>query len=92
MLCSNACNESVCISILFPSFPGAKLVFVGRPVMWGLHHSGQSGVEKVFDILQTEMVNTLKLIGAPSPRDLTPDMIIKGGSSTDITMKRLGLN
>ena len=66
-------------------------MFVGRPLLWGLHHSGQEGVEKVLDIFLNEFKNTLKLIGAPSPLDLTPDMLIKADSSTDVARKRMEL-
>ena len=34
---------------------GAKGVFIGRPIFWGLAVNGQAGVEKVLDILYREL-------------------------------------
>ncbi|KAF5296280.1 hypothetical protein FQR65_LT10275 [Abscondita terminalis] len=42
---------------------GAKMVFVGRPILWGLSYDGQDGVKKVLDILENELDNTLALAG-----------------------------
>ena len=78
-------------NLLPETFTGARAVFVGRPLLWGLHHSGKEGAEKVLTILRDEFKNTLQLIGAPSPRDLTSDMLIKADSSTDMSMKRTEL-
>lgn len=39
------------------------MVFVGRPALWGLAHSGQEGAEAIFRILRTELVNTMQLAG-----------------------------
>ena len=72
-------------------FTGARVVFVGRPLLWGLHHSGKQGAEKVLSILHNELKNTLQLIGAPSLSDLIPDMLIKADSSTDVARKRTEL-
>jgi len=42
---------------------GAKCVFVGRPVIHGLAHSGEAGVRKVLEILQTEFDLCMALAG-----------------------------
>ena len=42
---------------------GARAVFIGRPVLWGLAYSGQEGVEKVFDILINELKTAMMLAG-----------------------------
>ena len=34
---------------------GANAVQIGRPLLWGLNHSGQSGVELVLDIINKEL-------------------------------------
>lgn len=49
---------------------GAKACMVGRPYLWGLASGGQSGVERTFSILQTEIDRTLALIGRPTLADL----------------------
>ncbi|XP_065311571.1 2-Hydroxyacid oxidase 1-like isoform X2 [Dermacentor albipictus] len=42
---------------------GARAVFVGRPVLWGLAYNGKRGVNKVLSILQDEFVHTIQLLG-----------------------------
>ena len=53
------------------------MVFLGRPAIWGLHHGGQAGVEKVLEIVHTELVNTMELMGAPSPTHIHSEMVDK---------------
>jgi 4-hydroxymandelate oxidase len=56
---------------------GAKGVAVGRPYLWGLGAFGQPGVERVLDILRTELLVAMQQIGAPSLKDLKPSMVLK---------------
>ncbi|KAL3243756.1 hypothetical protein MRX96_019706 [Rhipicephalus microplus] len=42
---------------------GARAVFVGRPVIWGLAYNGEEGVKKVLDIFKTELERALALMG-----------------------------
>lgn len=42
---------------------GAKNVFVGRPALWGLTVGGQEGVQRMLDILRTELDYTLQIAG-----------------------------
>ncbi len=42
---------------------GADAVGIGRPYLWGLSAFGQDGIEKVLDILQFELVRTMKFSG-----------------------------
>lgn len=42
---------------------GARAVFIGRPVIWGLTHNGQDGVERVFEILKNEFKTAMMLSG-----------------------------
>jgi isopentenyl diphosphate isomerase/L-lactate dehydrogenase-like FMN-dependent dehydrogenase len=39
-------------------------VFIGRPVLWGLAHSGEEGVCGVLQLLNDELVLAMKLAGA----------------------------
>ncbi|KAL1480761.1 hypothetical protein MTO96_050772, partial [Rhipicephalus appendiculatus] len=41
---------------------GARAVFVGRPVLWGLAYDGKQGVEKVLQILREELKRTMQLL------------------------------
>jgi L-lactate dehydrogenase (cytochrome) len=49
---------------------GAKAVLVGRAYAYGLGAGGGAGVTRAIDILRTDIVRTLKLLGCPSVRDL----------------------
>jgi isopentenyl diphosphate isomerase/L-lactate dehydrogenase-like FMN-dependent dehydrogenase len=54
---------------------GAKAVCVGRPYLWGLGAFGQPGVERVFGILRFETRIAMQQLGAPSLKDITPEMV-----------------
>jgi len=54
---------------------GASAVGVGRPYLWGLGAFGQPGVERVLQILRRETETAMQQVGAPTIRDLTPDMV-----------------
>jgi len=45
---------------------GARAVGIGRPYVWGLTAFGQSGVERVLDILRAELQRTMAQCGTPS--------------------------
>ena len=42
---------------------GAKAVLIGRAYLYGIMADGQKGVEKVVEILQAEISNTMALMG-----------------------------
>jgi isopentenyl diphosphate isomerase/L-lactate dehydrogenase-like FMN-dependent dehydrogenase len=54
---------------------GAKAVCIGRPYLWGLGAFGQAGVERVLGILRFETRNAMRQLGAPSLKDITPQMV-----------------
>jgi L-lactate dehydrogenase (cytochrome) len=54
---------------------GARACMVGRPYLWGLASGGQSGVERTFSILNSEIDRTLALIGRPKLADLDPSAL-----------------
>jgi 4-hydroxymandelate oxidase len=54
---------------------GARAICIGRPYLWGLAAFGQSGVERVLDILRKETHAAMQQIGVPSLRDITPAMV-----------------
>lgn len=49
---------------------GANAVLVGRPVLWGLAHDGQAGVERVLSLLRAETELALALLGCASPAEV----------------------
>ena len=51
---------------------GARAVLVGRLPAWGLAAAGAAGVERALEILQTEMVRTMRLMGCRAVTDLDP--------------------
>jgi 4-hydroxymandelate oxidase len=55
---------------------GADAVLVGRPVLRGLMADGEAGVHAVLSTLLDELREALRLVGATSPRDLTPDLVV----------------
>ena len=55
---------------------GANAVQIGRPLLWGLKHEGQKGVELVLDIISKEFLETMILTGCKSICEITRDLII----------------
>jgi L-lactate dehydrogenase (cytochrome) len=49
---------------------GAKAVLVGRAYVYGLGAAGGPGVARAIDMLKTEVIRTLKLLGCASTADL----------------------
>jgi isopentenyl diphosphate isomerase/L-lactate dehydrogenase-like FMN-dependent dehydrogenase len=54
---------------------GAQGVCVGRPYVWGLGAFGQPGVERVLELLRTELHAIMQQVGAPTIKHLTPAMV-----------------
>jgi isopentenyl diphosphate isomerase/L-lactate dehydrogenase-like FMN-dependent dehydrogenase len=54
---------------------GATAVFVGRPVLWGLAHSGEDGVFNVLKLLRDELVLAMQLSGCPSIAHIRPSFV-----------------
>jgi (S)-2-hydroxy-acid oxidase len=55
---------------------GAKMCFVGRPVVYGLACEGQSGVENVLKILKHEFDLTMAMAGISDVRKIDRDMVV----------------
>jgi isopentenyl diphosphate isomerase/L-lactate dehydrogenase-like FMN-dependent dehydrogenase len=45
--------------------------------MWGLGAFGQAGVERVLELLRTELQAAMQQCGAPSVKDITPALVRK---------------
>ncbi|MEW6301502.1 MAG: alpha-hydroxy acid oxidase [Thermodesulfobacteriota bacterium] len=54
---------------------GAKVVAMGRTMLWGLAVGGAAGVNRTLELLREEIATTLALCGQPSVRGLTPELI-----------------
>ncbi|CAM9613367.1 unnamed protein product [Ascophyllum nodosum] len=54
---------------------GAKAVFVGRPVIWGLAYGGQDGVSDVLKLLNEELEQAMALSGCCRLEDIKPSMV-----------------
>ncbi|TRY75587.1 hypothetical protein TCAL_00529 [Tigriopus californicus] len=55
---------------------GAKMVFLGRPVIWGLAHSGQSGVEQTLRLIKGELDSAMALSGCTTLKSVYQDLVI----------------
>jgi (S)-2-hydroxy-acid oxidase len=54
---------------------GARAVFVGRPVLWGLAHSGEEGVFNIMSLLNEELKLALMLAGQTDVLTLKPSLV-----------------
>src|SRR5512144_932633 len=49
---------------------GARAVLIGRAYAYGLGAGGEAGVARAIEILRTDVVRTLKLLGCSSTKEL----------------------
>ncbi len=56
---------------------GADMVGFGRPWLWGLGAFGEVGVDRVIEIMKTEITAAMQQVGAASIKDLTPDLVYR---------------
>ncbi|KJE92024.1 peroxisomal glycolate oxidase [Capsaspora owczarzaki ATCC 30864] len=61
---------------------GAKAVFVGRPVLWGLAYKGEEGVQIALTLLQQELKLAMQLAGCSKLADLTPSLVVSASTYT----------
>jgi isopentenyl diphosphate isomerase/L-lactate dehydrogenase-like FMN-dependent dehydrogenase len=54
---------------------GAKAVFIGRPVLWGLAAGGEEGIKRVLDFLRNEFFIVMKLAGCKTLSDINEDYV-----------------
>ncbi|WP_433429972.1 alpha-hydroxy acid oxidase [Nonomuraea sp. CA-141351] len=54
---------------------GARACFIGRAYLYGLMAGGEPGVRRVLDLLHTELVRTLQLLGVGGVAALGPGMV-----------------
>ena len=51
---------------------GAQFTYVGRAYLYGLMAGGQAGVERALEILQGQMIRSMKLLGVSTLEELEP--------------------
>jgi 4-hydroxymandelate oxidase len=56
---------------------GAKAVFIGRPLFWGLAVDGEAGVVRVLNILREEIEITMAKCGRPNIASIDASVIVK---------------
>ena len=56
---------------------GAKAVFIGRPLFWGLALGGEQGVIRVLDILREEIEITMAKCGRPTVASIDSTVVVK---------------
>ena len=59
------------------AFPSPIGVGMGRPYIWGLSAFGQAGVERVLEILRAELTLTMRQMGTPTIKDITPERVAR---------------
>ncbi|KAG0293110.1 Hydroxyacid oxidase 1 [Dissophora globulifera] len=60
---------------------GAKAVFLGRPVLWGLAHDGEEGVALALSLIQQEFELAMALSGCRTLTDIKPEHVQHGTNS-----------
>ena len=55
---------------------GARMVFIGRPVLWGLAYNGKDGVAQTLDILRKEFDSAMALSGNTNIMTIGKDLIM----------------
>ncbi|XP_056646023.1 2-Hydroxyacid oxidase 1 [Diorhabda sublineata] len=55
---------------------GARLVFIGRPALWGLTHSGQAGVEQILNILKKELITCMAIAGFSNIKEIDRNLVV----------------
>ena len=58
---------------------GARATLSGRSVLWGLAAAGEEGAAQVLELLRAEIELGLKLLGCPSPADVTRGHVRRAG-------------
>jgi len=54
---------------------GAKFVLLGRAYLYGLMAGGEAGVDRAVEILRTEVIRTMQLLGVRSIDELSPEHV-----------------
>ena len=58
---------------------GARAVFVGRPVHYGLAYAGEDGVRRALEILRGQLDRVLAFSGRATPADISRSDVVLAG-------------
>ena len=58
---------------------GAKFVFVGRPINYAASIAGEPGVTHAIEILQSEVLRNMGMLGIHTPAEMGPDRLMRIG-------------
>ncbi|XP_077560940.1 2-Hydroxyacid oxidase 1-like isoform X2 [Haemaphysalis longicornis] len=61
---------------------GAKAVFMGRPILYGLSYNGEDGVSQVLRCIRRELDKCLALLGCPDVKDLNRHFLMRYGAGS----------
>lgn len=61
---------------------GARAVYLGRPVLYGLAAGGEAGVARVLAILREELERGMSLLGTPTTEAVTRDHLAPGAGAS----------
>ena len=59
---------------------GARAVLLGRPILWGLAVAGESGVERVLQLIRSELELGLRLTGCGTVDAIDGSLVVPSGS------------
>ncbi|MGE8398223.1 MAG: alpha-hydroxy acid oxidase, partial [Comamonas sp.] len=54
---------------------GARMVFTGRPQLFGAAAAGRQGIEKAVSIFRSELYTNMALLGCANTQDVTADLL-----------------
>ncbi|XP_027722522.1 hydroxyacid oxidase 2 isoform X1 [Vombatus ursinus] len=54
---------------------GARCVFLGRPILWGLTYKGEEGVRQVLNLLKKEFYRSMVFTGCRSISEISQDLV-----------------
>lgn len=58
---------------------GAEFCWIGRPVLWGLAHNGETGVTQAIELLRAELNAAMALSGCASVGQITRSHLARRG-------------
>ncbi len=68
---------------------GARAVFIGRPIFWGLAIDGEAGMRHVLEIFRDELDIAMGLCGAASAAHVDRDLVVPAGAGPGDPVDRL---
>ncbi|XP_007485349.1 2-Hydroxyacid oxidase 2 [Monodelphis domestica] len=54
---------------------GARCIFLGRPILWGLTYKGEEGIQQLLNLLKKEFYRSMALTGCHSVSEISQDLV-----------------